>query len=147
MPELTRPGASRRGYGAALGLAAALTLTAGCTTRRHVHAAEFLRVNNPDVLWVTDSDQTVVPVVDAQLDGDTLRGLRLGTKDTVAIPMGRVRGVEANVPDSRKTALVATGVVTGFIATLYVLFISKAGSITGGVECGFDMDARPIQYC
>lgn len=121
--------------------------TGGCTTRRHIHPAEFLRTNDPEILWVTDSTNTVVPIINAQMAGDTLMGIRLGTMDTVAIPMGSVRDVQAKVPDATKNAIVAAGVVTGFVASIYVLFISKAGSVTGGVECGFDMDGRPIGVC
>ena len=142
MPKLT-PRLCRTG----VGLVAVIAWAGGCTTRRHIQPAEFLRVNDPKVLWVTDSTNTVVSVVEAQMSGDTLRGLRLGTKDTVAIPLKDVRDVQANVSDKRKNALVAAGVVTGFVASLYVLFISKAGSVTGGVDCGFDIDARPVGYC
>ena len=119
----------------------------GCTTRRHIQPVEYLRVNAPKVLWVTDRRNAVVSVVDPQVSGDTLLGLRLGTKDSVAIPLNTVRDVEANVSDKRKNALLAAGVVTGFVASIYVLFISKAGSVTGGVDCGFDIDARPVGYC
>ena len=120
---------------------------AACTTVRRVQPAQFLATNSPDVVWVTYTNDTIVPVAQAEIAGDTLRGTRQGTEKPVVIPLDAVRTVRAKVPDGTKTAVLVTGVLTGFAAAVYELWISKAGSKKGGVDCGLNEDAIAIPYC
>ena len=124
-----------------------VTGVVACTTVRRVPAGTFFATNSPDVVWVTYTNNTVIPVAQPELAGDTLRGMRQGTQHPIAIPLDQVRSVQAKVPDATKTALVVTGALVGFVASVYTLWISKAGSKTGGVNCGYNEDAIAIPYC
>lgn len=128
-------------------LAGLLFAATACTTVRRVQPAPYLAQNSPDVVWVTYDNNVVVPVAEAEIRGDTLRGMRQGTQQRVAIPMGQVQSVKAKTPDKAKTAILVTGALTGFVVSVYALWISKAGSKTGGVDCGLDPDAMAIPYC
>jgi len=129
------------------GLCVAVAGIGACTSVRRIQPVEYLAENSPEVIWVTDASNTVVPVADAEIRRDTLRGMRRGTREPVAIPLNQVRNVRARTPDKTKNAILVTGVIVGFVSSVYALFISKTGSVTDGVECGFDEDGRPISYC
>ena len=73
--------------------------------------------------------------------------MRQGTQQPIAIPMDQVQSVKAKIPDKAKTAILVTGALTGFVATVYALWISKSGPKTGGVNCGMNEDALAIPYC
>ena len=105
-----------------------------CTTVRRV-PADFISTNVPDVVWVTHLDNTVVPVAQPDIARDTLRGMLQGTQERIAIPMDQVRTVKAKVPDRRKTVLLVVGGLSGFVASVYTLWISKAGPNSDGVTC------------
>jgi hypothetical protein len=124
-----------------------ITGAVACTTVRRVQADTFLATNSPDVVWVTYTNSTVVPVTQPEIAGDTLRGMRQGTQHPVAIPLDQVRSVQAKVPDATKTAILVTGALVGFVASVYTVWISKAGSKTGGTNCGYNEDAIAIPYC
>jgi hypothetical protein len=124
-----------------------------CTSLRRVQPAEFLARNSPDVVWVTHANNTVVPVAQPEISGDTLRGMWRGTSRTVAIPLREIQRVQARVPDRTKTLIAVAGGLTGFVASVYALWISKAGPNADGVECGFYGSSTqgpvgaPIPYC
>lgn len=124
-----------------------------CTSLRRVQPAEFLAHNSPEVVWVTHVNNTVVPVAQPEMSGDTLRGMWRGTSRTVAIPLGEIQRVQARVPDRTKTLIAVAGGLTGFVASVYALWISKAGPNANGVECGFYGSSTlgpvgsPIPYC
>lgn len=127
--------------------AALLLCVAACTTVRRVEPAAYFAVNSPEVAWVTNANNTVIPVAQPEISGDTLKGMRQGTQEPVAIPMDQVRSVQARTPDSKKTAILVTGALAGFVAGVYAIWISKAGPQTGGTSCGFNEDAIAIPYC
>jgi hypothetical protein len=118
-----------------------------CTTVRRIDPVRFFAQNSPDVVWVTYHDNTVVPIAQADLAGDTLKGVKQGTQDPVWIPLDQVRKVSAKIPDSRKTALLVTGALAGLAGSVYLLWISKAGPRPAGISCGFNEDGIAIQYC
>jgi hypothetical protein len=128
-------------------LAGLVFAATACTTIRRVQPAGYLAQNSPDVVWVTYDNDVVVPVAEAEIRGDTLRGMRQGTQQRVAIPLGQIESVRAKTPDKAKTAILVTGALTGFVASVYALWISKAGSQAGGVDCGMDADAIAIPVC
>jgi hypothetical protein len=111
-----------------------ITVTGACTTVRGV-PADYISTKVPDVVWVTHSDTIVVPVAQPDISRDTLRGMLQGTQEPVAIPMDQVRIVKAKVPDHRKTVLLVVGWLSGFAASVYTLWISKAGPNSDGVFC------------
>ena len=129
------------------GLLVGVTGVVGCTTVRRVQPDKFFATNSPDVVWVTYTNNAVVPVAQPDLAGDTLRGMRQGTQEPVAIPLDQVRSVQAKLPDRTKTIILVTGGLTGFVASVYVLWISKTGPKTDGTNCGYNEDAIAIPYC
>lgn len=118
-----------------------------CTSVRPVQPAAYFAEHAPEVVWVTYHNNATVPIGQPDLTGDTLRGVKQGTQQRVAIPLDRIRSVNARTPDKAKTAVLVTGALTGFVASVYVLWISKAGSVPGGIHCGFNEDGFPIASC
>ena len=118
-----------------------------CTSVRRIQPSEYFSKNSPDVVWVTYTNKTVVPVAQPDVVGDTLKGTRQGTSQVVAIPLDQVLSVRARTPDNAKTAVLITGALTGLVASVYALWISKAGPRTGGIDCGVNEDAQPIPFC
>jgi hypothetical protein len=126
------------------GLLSVVVAVAACTTVRRVQPVEYLAVNTPDVVWVTRANNTVVPVAEAEVAGDTLRGTWEGKQEPVAIPLGDIQSVQAKTPDHTKTALLATTVGVALVSSVYIIWISKAGESQGGVQCaGVE---RPADY-
>jgi len=109
----------------ALGGALALSVAA-CTSIRHVPPAEISSKQLPEVVSVTYPDNTVLVVMAPALSADTLRGLRWGTQDSVAIPLDSVRTVQAKVSDPGKTMLLA-GAVGLVVATGVYVIVSSTG--------------------
>ena len=117
------------------GLVFGAAAVGACTSVRRV-PAEFISTYGPDVVWVTHTNNTVVSVAQPQIAGDTLRGMRQGTQEPVAIPMDDVRSVQAKLPDRTKTVMLVAGGLTGFVASVYAIWVSKAGPNSDGVTCG-----------
>jgi hypothetical protein len=105
--------------GAAIALAA-------CTSVRPVEPAKLSSKQLPAVVSVTYPDQTVLVLMAPAITGDTLKGLRWGTQDSVAIPLASVQTVEAKVPDRTKTLLLAGTVGVLAAAGAYV-FMAQTG--------------------
>jgi hypothetical protein len=82
----------------------------------------------PRVVSVTYTDKTVLVVMGPELSADTLKGLRWGTQDSVAIPLDSVRTVDARVRDRTKTLLLAAAAGLVVVAGAYI------ASSTPGVE-------------
>lgn len=113
---------------ALVGLLISGSAVGGCTTFRRVPPAEFLAKNSPDVVWVTHTNKTVVPVIQPAIVRDTLRGTWQGTSRPVAIPLADIGRFQARVPDKTKTALLRTGGLAGFAASVYFIWIVQAGA-------------------
>ena len=114
---------------------------------RPVEPLHYITDVGPDVVWVTNSDNTVVAVTKPLIEADTILGLGQATGKPVAIPLAHVRSVEARVPNVPRTALLAVSVGAAAISALYFGFIRHSGSHGVGVECGYDIRVDPIQYC
>src|SRR5438094_48689 len=104
----------------AVSLALALLSTIGCVAVQQVQPTEFVPAHHPGVVWVTTHD-TVLAVVAAQIDGDTLRGRDGGGAG--ALPLASIQSVRARAPAPDRTTLLMAGVVA---IGLYVL---KSGSL------------------
>jgi hypothetical protein len=129
------------------GLLLGITAVSACTTLRRVQPVEFLAKNSPDVLWVTHINKTVVPVVQPEIAGDTLRGMWQGTQRRVAIPLNEIRRAQAKLPDHMKTALFITGLGVGAVSAVYFIWVVQAGPERVGVYCGVDIRNDPILFC
>jgi hypothetical protein len=115
-----------------VGMGFALGATA-CTSIRPVAPAKLTTKALPHVMSVTYPDNTTLVVTDPQLSADTLKGLRWGTQDPVAIPLDSLQTVEAKVPDHTKTWLLAATVGLGVAVGTYVIL-----GATGNADNTFD---------
>jgi hypothetical protein len=129
------------------------TLAGACTSLRRVQPVEFFRKNSPDVVWVTYPNNTIIPVAEPEITGDTLKGRHQGSQRRLAIPLGDVKSVAARQPDKTKTVLFLTALGGVWVSTVYFLWVSKAGPHPEGVFCGVYDGARdgpsgaPRPYC
>ena len=123
-------------------------VAAACTSVRPIHPTTYLEVNAPPVVWVTYNDNKVVPLNEAEVRRDTLRGTLDGAH--VKIPLADVQTVRAKVHDGGKTALLVGTIGVAALSALYVGLISQSGSSNGGGEgvyCGVDKRGRNELYC
>lgn len=117
-----------------------------CTTVRQVQPVEYLANNAPEMVWVTDTNNTVVQVAEPEIKRDTLRGTVQGSRERVAIPLGDIRSVQAKLHDHTKTALLATTLGVGVVATMYFGFIAN-GSGGSTVDCtGDEVTKHPTEH-
>ena len=127
---------------------------AACTTVRPIKPDEYIPSHAPDVVWVTSHDREVITVVDPLVARDTLRGVRQGTQDSIAVPLKDLHTVTAKQPDRLKTALLLLGAGAAAYGILYEAYISQQGPNRGGVDCGVydtasqgDPVGAPKPYC
>jgi len=105
-----------------------------CTTVRPVRPANLASKQLPRVVSVTYPDHSVLVLMDPALSADTLRGLRWGTQDSVAVPLDSVQTVEARVHDRTKTILL--------VAALGALTVSGVYLMTSGAPGTEDLSLR-----
>ncbi len=105
----------------------AVAAAGACTTVRRIPPVEYLRTNNPDVVWVTYTNSAVVPLAQPEIAGDTLRGMRPGTSNPLSIPLDQVRSVQAKQLDHLKTGILLAALGTGAVSSVYFMWIKKAG--------------------
>lgn len=131
---------------ALLGVSFGFAALSACTTVRHVEPAALLTDAGPARVWVTQTDNTVVPVFDPEIRRDTLRGKLNGER--VKIPVSRIVSIEAKVPDHRKTALLAVVLGVAAVSTVYAAAVSQAGGpASNGANCGNTIRGDPIGAC
>ena len=116
-------------------LAGLLLGVVGCVTVRPVKPAEFIPEKNPTVVWVTYNDNSIVPVAQPRMAGDTLKGVWAGLSEPVSIPLQDIQTVRAKTPDHTKT-IVLGAALAGF-AAFAVYEALNGGSYQGsGAQCG-----------
>lgn len=121
--------------------------TLACTSVRPVAPAKLTAKALPQVVSVTYPNQTVLVVMSPELSADTLRGLRWGTQDSVAIPLDSVQTVQAKVPDRTKTLLLAATVGLLALSSAYIV-LNKTGEPNSTDNHCFGDEAmkHPDQY-
>jgi len=127
------------------GLLGGLAVIGACTSVRGVPPVQYLIDNSPEVVWVTDTSHTVVPVAEPVIKRDTLRGVWQGSR--LKIPLSEIESVQARVPDHVKTALLAGTLGVAAVSALYFGFISQAGPGGDGTNCGLDARGDQITVC
>lgn len=98
-------------------LAAVLLASTACSTVRPVtQPAQFFSRSQPDMVVVTYTDNSQVPVAAPKLNGDTLVGTWAGLGEPVAVPLSEVRQIDARQSAPRRTAVMVTmlAFATGF---------------------------------
>jgi hypothetical protein len=132
--------------GMLVGVCCGLAAVSACTTVRHVEPAALLTDAGPARVWVTQTDNTVVPVFDPLIRRDTLRGKLNGAR--VKIPMTHIRSIQAKMPDHARTAILALVLGVAAVSTLYVVGVSQAGGpASNGITCGTTIRGDPILAC
>ena len=111
-----------------LALAGMLLSTAACMTVRPVPSfIQFVPQRRPQLVWVTYTDNSIVPVMQPRISGDSLVGTWQGLSEPVAIPLNEVKLVQARQPDKRRTTwlIASLGVFTA--AGVYALIQKTSG--------------------
>ena len=85
-----------------------LLVAAGCVTVQKVQPAEFIAKYNPSVVWVTGTDDALIPVGSPQMVGDTLKGTWIGQDEPFAIPLSEIKTVQAKMKSPKRTAILVT---------------------------------------
>ena len=120
-----------------------------CTSVRPIHPTTYLEVNAPPFVLVTyKNNNTVVSVGDPEVRRDTLRGTLEGAR--VKIPLADIQTVQAKVHDGTKTALLLGTLGVAAVSSLYVAFISQAGSGSSGTDvvyCPVDVRGYRPTFC
>ena len=96
-------------------------LATACTAMATVQSpTEFISTKTPPIVWVTKTDNTVVPITQPQVRGDSLAGLADG-QDPITLPLSSVQSMRARQPAHGKTRLLVIGsivVAAGMATTL-----------------------------
>ena len=112
--------------------AIAITLLAAhgataCTSIRPVLVpAEFIPKEQPELIWVVDSNDEQVPVTGPSLLADTIVGNVGSTSERYAMPLTQARMVLAKQPDRKRTTYFLLG--TGAFLGLTTLAFAASGT-------------------
>ncbi|HUL02398.1 MAG TPA: hypothetical protein VLV16_04090 [Gemmatimonadales bacterium] len=89
----------------------------GCVTVQPVNPAQFIPLHHPEVVWVTPTDNTFIPVGEPRIVGDSLEGTWYGLSERVAFSLQEIQTVQAKTRSPLRT----------------ILLVSVLGAITTGV--------------
>jgi hypothetical protein len=99
-----------------------LLSTVGCMSVRPVPSvAQFVPQQHPLLVWVTYTDNSIVPVMQPKITGDSLVGTWQGLSEPVAIPLGDVKLVQARQPDKVRTRWLVGALTVFTAAGVYAL--------------------------
>lgn len=104
-----------------------LLSSVGCATLQPLREpAQFIAKENPQVIYVTYKNRSVVGVARPRVSGDSLFGTLQGQPAPVAVPLSHVQLIEAVQPDRRRTTLLIAGLTVFTVAG--VVALSLGGS-------------------
>jgi hypothetical protein len=83
--------------------------------------AQFIAKENPEVVYVTYKNRSVVGVARPRVSGDSLFGTVQGQPAPLAVPLSNVERIEAVRPDGKRTALLIAGLTAFTVTSIYVL--------------------------
>lgn len=99
-----------------------VSVSSACMTVRPVPApAQFIPQSNPPLVYVTYTDNSIVPVAQPKISGDTLVGTWAGLSEPVAIPFHQIQLVQAKQPARGRTRLLIAGIVAFTAAGVYAI--------------------------
>jgi hypothetical protein len=103
-------------------LAGVLLSTAACMTVRPVPSfTQYVPQHNPPLVWVTYTDNSIVPVLQPKISGDSLVGTWQGLSEPVSIPLGQVKLVQARQRDKGRTTWLIAGLSVLTAAGVYAI--------------------------
>ena len=79
-----------------------------------------LQTNQPERVWVTQSDQSVVLLYEPKVVSDTLVGY-VGGRQRAKLPSEQIQRLRVREPAPTRTILLAAGLVVGFAGVLYAV--------------------------
>jgi hypothetical protein len=103
-------------------LAGVLLSTAACMTVRPVPTfTQYVPQHNPPLVWVTYTDNSIVPVLRPKISGDSLVGTWQGLSEPVSIPLGQVKLVQARQEDRARTRWLVGALTVFSAAGIYAI--------------------------
>lgn len=128
-------------------LAGLVLAIAGCHVVKSVQPAQYIPEHSPEVVWVTYTDNSFVPVSHPQMVGDTLKGTWQGLAEPVSIPVGQIQTVQAKMPSPKRTALLVTVLGVSVGGAIYsIATAGTSGRVMLYPECGITK-GTPNNYC
>jgi len=107
-----------------------VSLATACSAVRSVRSpAEFIPAKTPVVVWVTKTDNSVVPLERAQIRADILAGFFEG--DSVEVPLSSVQSIRARQPAPARTVFLVGGLTLAAAVVTAQLLLGKGPSDTG----------------
>ena len=98
------------------------SMSSACMTLRPVASpAQFIPKANPPLVYVMYNDNSIVPVVQPKVSGDTLLGTWAGLSEPVAIPFRDIQLVQAKQPARGRTRLLIAGLAALTAASVYTV--------------------------
>jgi len=132
--------------GSRLALVALILSSAGCATLQPVRdPATFISQTNPQVVYATHKNGSVLAVAQPRVSGDSLLGTWQGLARPLGLPLTHVQRIEAVQRDKKRTTLVIAG-AAALTATLgYLLVQARGGS---GPSCDYSgVTSEPLAAC
>ncbi len=116
-----------------------------CSSVRNVQPAQFIPQQKPQVVWVTGTDNSYVPVAAPEIVGDTLKGTWQGLAEPIVIPLNQIRTVQARMPDHKRTVILFTtlGLISGAVTYTY---LTAGNSGRPALYC-LDHNGQPTNEC
>jgi hypothetical protein len=102
-------------------LAGVLVAIGACSSVKAVQPAQFIPQAKPQMVWVTYTDNSFVPVSSPQMVGDTLKGTWGGLGEPLVIPLDQIQSVQARLPDHKRTIILFTVLGVAFTGVGYTL--------------------------
>ena len=92
----------------------------GCKTIQPVSSpSNFVSAQRPDLIWVTNEWNEIVPLGNPRVAGDSLVGTWVGLGDEVRIPLSQARNVEAKQFNAGRTLILAGSLAAVSSALIY----------------------------
>lgn len=99
----------------------------GCATIQPVtRPRQFITEKTPQLMWVTNEWNEVLPIAYPQISDGNVMGMWVGMNEHVRIPVERVRNFEAMQFDETRTVLLAAGLAFA-VGSIIIFRFSEEG--------------------
>lgn len=130
-------------------LAGLLLAVAGCMAVRSVQPTAYIPQHSPAVVWVTHTNNTVIPVAQPRIIGDSLKGTRQGLEEPVAISLKEIQTVRARMSSPSRTIILISSLgVISTVTAFTILTAGNSGKATNNPNgCPVDNHGEPLPEC